>query len=197
MFSPVAASASEPNHVHRLPRARRHICIFAAVLGVAGCDNMKRQPSRDEGDFPRRTPLHTVARGEPSLGDPSATGFRNGEPLARSPLPFSRELLARGRERFNVYCAVCHGEDGYGTGIVVRRGFPPPPSFHDERLRRAPDGHFFDVITRGFGVMLPYGDRVAPHDRWAIVGYIRALQRSQRATLADVPAEKRAVLLQP
>ena len=171
--------------------------VLGLLLGAGGCDNMKRQPSRGPSELPRPTPPHTVARGDPPPGDPFTTGFRDGAPLARSPLAFSRELLARGRDRFKIYCAVCHGEDGYGAGIVVRRGFPAPPSYHDDRLRAAPDGHLFDVITRGYGVMLPYADRLAPRDRWAIVGYVRALQRSQHATLADVPAGERARLLPP
>jgi mono/diheme cytochrome c family protein len=126
--------------------------------------------------------------------DPFLTGLAGGEPLPRSPVPFTRDVLERGRERFNIYCAVCHGEDGYGRGIVVRRGFPPPPSYHDDRLRQAPDGHLFDVMTRGYGAMLPFADRLAPRDRWAVVGYIRALQRSQHASLADVPAAARGAL---
>jgi mono/diheme cytochrome c family protein len=90
---------------------------------------------------------------------------------------------------------VCHGADGYGRGIVVRRGFPAPPSYHDDRLRQTPDGHLFDVMTRGYGAMLPYADRLSPRDRWSIVAYIRALQRSQHASLADVPAEVRDALV--
>jgi mono/diheme cytochrome c family protein len=168
--------------------------LAAVVILLAGCDNMKDQAKRRSSDLPRPAPTGAVARGEPPAGDPTITGFRDGAPMAHSPVRFTAERLARGRERFTIYCAPCHGADGYGTGIVVRRGFPPPPSFHDERLRAAPDGHLFDVITRGYGVMLPYGDRVTPDDRWAIVGYIRALERSQHATLADVPPDQRPAL---
>jgi mono/diheme cytochrome c family protein len=100
-------------------------------------------------------------------------------------------LLERGRERFNIYCAPCHGRAGVGDGMVVQRGMPRPPSLHDERLRAAPDQHVFDVITRGYGVMYSYAMRVQPPDRWAIVAYIRALQLSQHATLADVPTADR------
>ncbi len=96
-------------------------------------------------------------------------------------------LLQRGRERFDVYCSPCHSVVGDGDGMVVRRGFPAPPSYHIERLRAAPDHHFYDVITHGYGVMYPYGDRVAPDDRWAIVAYIRALQLSQHAAASDAP----------
>ncbi len=190
---------------HLLQRHRRLVVTLALLL-AGGCDNMKHQPNPRtldaspnfaDGTVVRPQPAHTVARGAPLATDPLLTGFRDSAPLAHNPLPVTRELLVRGRDRFNIYCAVCHGEDGYGTGIVVRRGFPPPPSYHDERLRTAPDGHFFDVMTRGYGVMLSYADRLSPHDRWAVVAYIRALQRSQHAALADVPAENRPALLRP
>jgi mono/diheme cytochrome c family protein len=106
--------------------------------------------------------------------------------------PFTLSRIQKGRELFNIQCAVCHGEDGYGRGIVVRRGFPPPPSYHIDRLREAPDTHFFEVITNGLGSMYPFRARVAEEDRWSIVAYIRALQRSQHGSLDDVtdPAEK-------
>jgi mono/diheme cytochrome c family protein len=103
-------------------------------------------------------------------------------------------LLARGRERFEIYCTPCHDRTGRGDGIVVQRGMPKPPSYHDARLRAAPDQHYFDVITNGYGAMYSYADRVSPRDCWAIVAYIRALQLSQHATLSDVPADKRAEL---
>ncbi len=177
---------------------RLTLCLSIGVL--AGCDNMDDQPNRHSPLVapPAVQPApHAVARGQAPPGDPAISGFSAGKPLAHGPLPFTSARLARGRERFNIYCAVCHGEDGYGEGIVVRRGFPPPPSYHEERLRAAPDGHFFDVMSRGFGVMAPYADRITPEDRWAIVGYIRALQLSQHATLTDVPAEARAALNSP
>ena len=136
----------------------------------------------------RTPPPGTVARGQ--LTTDVALNFGRDpatrQAVARSPLPFTAARIERGRERFNIHCAVCHGADGYGQGIVVRRGFPPPPSYHSERLRQVADGHIFDVITNGYGKMYPYRSRVAVEDRWAIVGYIRALQRSQHATLADI-----------
>lgn len=98
-----------------------------------------------------------------------------------NPLPLTASLLRRGRERFDIYCAPCHGRSGDGQGMVVQRGFPAPPSFHTDKLRLAPDSHFYQVITHGYGVMYPYADRVAPADRWAIVAYVRALQLSQHA----------------
>ncbi|MBV9216070.1 MAG: cytochrome c [Acidobacteria bacterium] len=95
------------------------------------------------------------------------------------PVPVTKELIERGRDRFNIYCIVCHGPIGNGDGMIVRRGFPKPPTYHDDRLRNAPVGHFFDVITNGWGKMNSYGYQVQPADRWAIVAYIRALQASE------------------
>lgn len=177
---------------------------MSALLGF-GCGNMKRQPNprplEDTDLFPNGTsaqtpPAHTVPHGARAPDDVVTTGIRNGALTTELPIPLTRELLVRGRERFNAYCAPCHGEDGYGRGIVVRRGFPTPPSYHEDRLRAAPIGHFFDVITHGYGVMYSYADRVSVDDRWAIAAYIRALQRSQHATVADLPEAERARLLQ-
>jgi mono/diheme cytochrome c family protein len=180
--------------------AFRHAAVLALLLLLCGCDNMDHQPNvrpmEPSAHFPNGSsaqppPAHTVARGAPLPGDSRVNALRDGELVTQLPVPLTRELLDRGRERFNIFCATCHGEDGYGRGIVVRRGFPAPPSYHEERLRAAPIGHFYDVITRGYGVMYSYADRVAPNDRWAIAAYIRALQRSQHAVLADVPAAER------
>jgi len=179
---------------------RHGLAVLAAGFALTACDNMQHQrTAKDVGrdaasaaESARLAPAFTVARGAPDPGDPAVTGFRGGKPLEKVPRPITRELLAHGRERFNIYCAACHGEDGYGTGIVVRRGFPAPPSLHELRLREAPDGHFFDVITRGYGKMLPFADRLTPDDRWAVVAFMRALQRSQRVALRDLPADDRA-----
>jgi mono/diheme cytochrome c family protein len=108
-----------------------------------------------------------------------------------------RALLRRGRERFDIYCSVCHGRLGDGDGMIVRRGFRKPPSYHIERLRQAPDGHFFDVMTNGFGAMASYSSRIHVADRWAIVAYLRALQLSQNGRLDDVPESDRDALLNP
>lgn len=127
-------------------------------------------------------PAGTVARDAPPP-----------DPLAQRP-PMSLALVERGRERFGIFCTPCHGRLGDGNGMVVQRGFPHPPSYYEPRLVNAPDQHFFDVITHGYGAMFSYADRVPAPDRWAIIAYIRALQRSQSATLADVPPEERARL---
>jgi mono/diheme cytochrome c family protein len=103
-------------------------------------------------------------------------------------------LLERGQQRFDINCSPCHGRTGEGDGMIVQRGFPHPPSYFSEKLRNAQNQHFYNVITKGYGVMYPYADRVEPADRWAIVAYIRALQASASASLADVPDEKRSAL---
>ncbi|HVW22558.1 MAG TPA: cytochrome c [Opitutaceae bacterium] len=170
-----------------------------AALALAGCGNMKKQPNprpyADSSLFPdgtsaRTPPAHTVQSGVL----PAEATDASGRLRASLPVPVTLELLRRGREEFDAECSECHGPDGYGQGIVVRRGFPPPPSLHEERLRTAPDGHLYDVIVRGYGLMYPAGHRVSPQDRWAVVAYIRALQLSQHASLADVPAARRGEL---
>jgi mono/diheme cytochrome c family protein len=105
-----------------------------------------------------------------------------------NPPKVDQALLQRGKQQFEIFCAPCHGFDGDGYGMVVRRGFPAPPSYHSAALMKAPASHFIDVITNGYGVMYSYADRVAPADRWAIVAYIRALQLSKHASLADAQA---------
>jgi mono/diheme cytochrome c family protein len=110
------------------------------------------------------------------------------------PFPITAEVLNRGEAQFNIFCSVCHDRIGEGDGMIVRRGYRRPPSFHTARLRQAPAGYFFDVITNGFGAMPDYAGQISPADRWAIVAYVRALQLSQNASLADVPAEERGKL---
>jgi mono/diheme cytochrome c family protein len=147
-----------------------------------------------DGSGARPIPAHTVARGHLDEDDAFFTGMTNGQLVAAFPTLLTRPLLARGRERYEIFCGVCHGSAGDGKGIIVQRGFPQPPSFHELRLREAPVGHFFDVIKNGYGVMYSYASRVEPEDRWAIIAYIRALQFSQRATPDDVPPDERAKL---
>jgi mono/diheme cytochrome c family protein len=113
------------------------------------------------------------------------------------PFPITAAWLARGETQFNISCSPCHGRTGYGDGMVVQRGFPRPPSYHTEQLRNAPNAHFYDVITNGFGRMWSYADQVEPRERWAITAYIRVLQLSQNATLAEVPAAQRSQLGAP
>jgi mono/diheme cytochrome c family protein len=132
----------------------------------------------------------TVARDQLNADPVFYTGkTADGELVQDIPAEVDAQLLQRGKQRFEIYCAPCHGLVGDGNGIVVQRGFPSPPSYHEDRLRNAPAGHFFDVITNGFGRMYDYSDRVAPADRWAIVAYIRALQLSQDSPLDSAPAD--------
>jgi mono/diheme cytochrome c family protein len=108
------------------------------------------------------------------------------------PFAVTREVLDRGQERYQIFCSECHGLTGYGDGMIVRRGYRRPPSYHDDRLRNEPVGHFFDVITNGWGAMPDYASQIPPEDRWAIIAYIRALQLSQQAPASQVPADVRA-----
>lgn len=178
------------------------LALSALVLGCT--QHMAQQPSYRpfapsdmfaDGTSARPIPPDTVAR-DAQIGDPRETTGKSadGQDLSTIPLPVTRDLLLRGQSRFNIFCAPCHGQAGYGDGVIVERGFTPPPSFHSDALRNAPPGHYFDVVTRGFGAMPSYAPQVPPDDRWAIIAYIRALQRSQHATLADVPADQRPVL---
>ena len=145
----------------------------------------------------RPLPEDTVARGFLAADARFATGKENGQPIATLPVPLTRELLARGRERYGIYCTPCHGMTGDGLGIVVQRGLRRPNSFAIDRLREAPVGYFYDVMTRGFGAMMDYSAQIPPEDRWAIAAYVRALQLSQRTTIADVPESERGALASP
>jgi len=186
--------------------AARSLPWVLAALAVAGCDNMQHQenvrayePSTffADGASARTPPGHTVSRDDRAPDDPVAHGRRGGAWATRVPLPFTRAFVERGGQRYAIYCAECHGADGYGQGIVVRRGFPAPPSFHGPRERDEPVGRMFEVISLGQGVMYGFGDRITPPDRWAIVAYIRALQKSQDATVADLSPDERRRLLPP
>jgi mono/diheme cytochrome c family protein len=178
------------------------LCI--ALIVIAGCgqnmrDQSRLQPFEANAFFPddqSARPLvdGTVAREQSRDDELLSTGKIGGQIADTFPLTVTQALLERGRLRFNIYCSPCHGAVGDGNGMIVQRGFTHPPSFHDDRLRQAPVGHFFDVITNGFGAMYSYADRVAPEDRWAIIAYIRALQLSQHATIDDVPPEQRGQL---
>lgn len=184
------------------------------LLALSGCEramhNMYIQPRLDPGEA---SPLFADGRADrppPAGSVPMAAGTlamtssgRKGHELpaqweaaaaSTSPPPITQALLARGQERFGIFCLPCHSPVGDGDGPVVRRGFPRPPSYHEQRLRDAPDRHFYDVISNGYGIMHSYADRVPPQDRWAIVAYIRALQLSQNAQVAQLPAAVRAKL---
>jgi cytochrome c553 len=178
------------------------IVVIAVV--TSGC-------RRDMQDQPKYIPLRastfypddrsarplvegTVARGHLHDDTLLETGKIGNDDATVFPFAVDAGLLARGRERYDIYCSPCHGRTGAGDGMIVRRGFRRPPSYHDDRLRNAPVGHFIDVMTNGFGAMADYRQQVEPRDRWAIAAYIRALQLSEHATIGDVPETERGRL---
>ena len=179
----------------------RPFVLALLTLSLAACENgvknmydqekYKPQAASDlwrDGRAARPLPAGAVAYSGGDLAD-SSSG-RAVEP--DSPLPsYSMKALVRGRERYDIYCTPCHGAVGDGVGYITRRGFPHPPTFHSDRLRGVADQYLFDVMSNGYGAMYPYADRITRRDRWAIVGYVRALQRSQHASIDDLPASQR------
>ena len=185
-------------------RAARILGLAALALWLTGCRmDMHEQPKYlpyepttffDDGRSERPVVPGTVARGQLRLDELLYTGKENGALSNRFPFPITRQDLERGRQRYNIYCTPCHDYTGSGRGIVVQRGFPPPPSYHIDRLRQAPVGHFFDVMTSGYGSMYSYASRIEPEDRWRIAAYIRVLQLSEHSTVQDVPESERQKL---
>jgi mono/diheme cytochrome c family protein len=174
---------------------------IALVLFAGACrQDMQDQPkykplapSRffSDGKSARQLVEGTVPYSPEGKATPPMTDLSK---MTTLPFALTPQVMDRGQGRFNIYCAPCHGRVGYGNGMVVQRGFLAPPSFHIDRLRQAPVGHFYDVMTHGFGAMPSYADKVSPDDRWAVAAYLRALQLSQRATIDDAPPEERAKL---
>lgn len=175
-------------------------------LWLTGCQQqMAEQPRYDPlepseffDDQRSARPLveGTVARGHLREDEHLYRGTVNGKPAETFPFAVDKQVLLRGRERYDVFCAPCHDRVGTGQGMIVRRGYRAPASFHIDRLRQTEAGDFFEHITKGFGVMPDYAQQIAPADRWAIVAYIRALQLSQHARLSDLPEAERAKLLE-
>lgn len=185
-------------------RRRLAITVVALSSALLAC-------RQDMHDAPRYEPLeastffsdgrsaralvaNTVARGQLHEDEPLYTGKIGGQLATEFPMPVTAEMMARGQERFNVFCSPCHGRTGDGTGMIVQRGFRQPPSYYEDRLVNAPVGYLFDVMTNGFGAMQDYSAQVPVADRWAIAAYIRALQFSRRGTVNDVPADRREEL---
>jgi cytochrome c5 len=184
---------------------------FAAALilglcgiGLTGCGYSLRQ---DMANQPRQNPLspstffpdgrsarplaeNTVARGE--IADDEILVPKDSNAF---PLPLTPELLERGQERYDIFCSPCHGLQGDGQGLVTMRGMKHPPSYHQDRLRAEPNGYLYDVVTNGFGAMYGYSAQIPPRDRWAIIAYVRALQLSRNAHVADLPANLREKLM--
>src|SRR5712664_879536 len=189
-------------------RNKPPLLAMAALCGIlfGGCDNTLRQ---DMANQPRQNPLspsdsfadgrserpvieNTVVRG--SVQDDSLFVPKDSNAF---PLPVSAELLERGEQRYRIFCTPCHGIQGDGLGMVAMRGMKHPPSYHQDRLRQAPNGYLYDVVTNGFGAMLGYSAQLAPRDRWAIVAYVRALQLSRNARISDLPPDVREKVLHP
>lgn len=177
----------------------RVLLAVGAGFLVVGCNtDLWQQPKLapldestfySDGSSARPLPAGTVARGHLRLDDAFFTGRVNGKYVDQFPIKVTKDLILRGQDRFNVYCTPCHGRLGDGNGMITKRGLAlrrPPADYHTDRLRKMPVGHFFDVITNGYGVMFSYASRVEPQDRWAIIAYIRTLQLSENATAADV-----------
>jgi mono/diheme cytochrome c family protein len=185
----------------RVPVALQSLLLGALCLAAPGCrqdmhDQPKFIPLRESNFFADRRSARplvpgTVARGQLHEDTLLYSGKVGGADATVFPYPIDERVMARGQERFNIYCSPCHGRTGQGDGMVVRRGFRRPPSYHQDRLREAPVGHFFDVMTNGFGAMPDYASQVKVEDRWAIAAYIRALQLSEHASLAEVPEAER------
>jgi mono/diheme cytochrome c family protein len=178
----------------------RKLVGLGLLLILAGCrqemyDQPKIKPLAQSDFYPdlraaRPQVEGTVARGQVHADAYLYTGKINGNPGDYMPFPITEADLQRGHERFNIYCAPCHSRLGDGNGMVPQRGYKHPPTYHQDRLRKAPLGYFFDVMTNGYGVMPDYAAQIVPEDRWRIVAYIRALQLSQNATVADAAGEK-------
>ena len=185
----------------------RALAVVLVSLALAGCRQDMHDAPRYEpleastffanGQASRTLVANTVPRGLLREDTHLNEGRIDGRLATAFPMAITPAVMQRGQERFNVFCSPCHGRTGSGNGMVVQRGFRAPPSYHEDRLRNAPVGYFFDVMTNGFGAMQDYAAQVPVADRWAIAAYIRALQLSQRATLADVPADRRADLDRP
>jgi mono/diheme cytochrome c family protein len=165
-------------------------------------DQPKVKAYREAAFFPdqrgmRPLPEGTVPRGFLQDDELLYTGKVNGQLADEFPFRVTREVILRGQQRFTIYCTPCHGRTGLGNGMVVQRGYRPPVSYYDEKVRSQPVGYYFDVMTNGFGAMPDYRAQVAPEDRWAIAAYIRTLQFSERASIDDVPEQLRGALDQP
>jgi mono/diheme cytochrome c family protein len=186
------------------------LMLLLSLAMLAGCEQAKQdmydQPKYKpfapsslfaDGTSARPLPPNSVVHGmgpfsgtsSGRIGEDAVARNRAAENAKSIPYPITMQLLKRGQERFNIYCEPCHSPAGDGDGLIARRGFPHPPSYHIDRLRQADDRHFYDVITHGYGIMYSYADRVEPPDRWAIVAYIRALQLSQHAQAGKLPAD--------
>jgi hypothetical protein len=183
-------------------QALRLACVAATLFMIAGCDHLHQ----DMGNQPKNKPLSPsdfFADGRsvrtPVENTVSRSSMDNDQLIITKdstmfPMSINDALLERGQERYRIFCSPCHGIQGDGNGMIVLRGMKRPPTYHQDRLRQAPNGYFYDVISNGFGQMYNYAAQIPPRDRWAIVAYVRALQLSRNARVADLPAEAREKL---
>jgi Cytochrome C oxidase, cbb3-type, subunit III len=197
-------STAMRNVISAMRRARLllGICGAAGIVVLAGCDNLHQ----DMGNQPKNKPLspsdffadgrserapveNTVARGALDNDELMVAKESNNFPM-----PVNEALLERGEDRYKIFCTPCHGLQGDGNGMVAMRGMKHPPSYHIDRLRQSPNGYYYDVITNGFGQMYSYSAQIPPRDRWAIIAYLRALQLSRNAHVAELPADVREKL---
>ena len=183
---------------------RRAAVLAAAILLLSGCDQaMSKQPKRTpfqdssffaDGRSSRVPVAGTIPQGGLRLDDHFHRGLSGGEFASHFPSAVTEETLRRGHERYDIFCSPCHDRTGSGRGMIVQRGYRPPPSFHLDRLRQAPPGYLFDVVTRGLGAMPGYSEQIPAADRWAIIAYLRALQLSRLGSVDDLTPELRANL---
>jgi len=184
-----------------ISRLASGFCVAACFLFLSGCQlkqDMAHQPKArplspseffDDGRSERPLLENTVARG--ALADDALFVPKDSNNF---PLPVNQELLERGEERYQIFCTPCHGLQGDGNGLITMRGMKHPPTYHQDRLRQVPNGYLYDVVTNGFGAMLGYSAQIPPRDRWAIIAYVRALQLSRNAHVADLPGDVREKL---
>jgi mono/diheme cytochrome c family protein len=173
---------------------------LVGAVGLAGCDMSIRQ---DMAEQPKNRPLspsefftdgrsaRPLIEGTVARGSLDNDAYNVSKEYAGYPLPVDEKLLQRGEDRYKVFCTPCHGLQGDGNGMIAMRGMKHPPSYHIDRLRQAPNGYFYDVISNGFGAMYSYSERIAPKDRWAIIAYVRALQLSRNAKASELPESLR------
>jgi mono/diheme cytochrome c family protein len=177
----------------QIANCKIQIAAAMIVTALAGCHgDMYDQPRYDpleksdffaDGRASRPVVTGAIARGDLRDDEPFYSGKQDGKLVEKPPIEINPALVERGRQRFNIFCTPCHGRAGYGDGMIVRRGFRQPPTYHSDRLRGVPIGHFFDVMTNGFATMPDYAEQIPVRDRWAIAVYVRALQLSQYAQL--------------
>ena len=188
-------------------RLLRNIVIAVAALSIAGCNTdmwvqqktapLSQSDFFSDGQSARPLVPGTIPRGHLREDGVFYTGIENGKWVDKIPVPVTMDLLKRGRDRFDIYCSPCHGRLGDGKGMIALRGYQlkrPVGNYHSERLMKMPVGHFYDVITNGYGAMYSYASRIEPQDRWAVVAYIRALQMSQHGSVSDLNDKEKAQL---